>query len=789
MKFRATLNALTFGTTIWAFLMLVVTGSVHVVATIAFSLGFLGAIAHAAGLVPSPPWFWRIANIGAIAAATWGWMRTDARIDSVVYLFMYLAVSRAWNLSRSRDYLQLHTLGFFIVLAASVSTASLGFAPMILAYVALMLAALVTLTLHRDCDAALEREHAGLFLPRRRTASDPRRISDDDDAERARLDGMPFLTPAAVTLIAGATMFILVVASGLFVVIPRLEVGSLFRGFSGAAAGLQSTGFSDSVVLGGVGAIQTDPAIAMRVTPVSPETGKPVPRPAEFIRLRGTTLEFWDGRRWDKAPQVLSDATALRDSREALVGDDSAIDRSLEYQIMLEPVGTTYLFLPGTPVKVAFERRVRVKTDSFSRTVALDRPPAQVISYRVMVERRAAESGEAAEGQGGGPAPPASYSHAARRLVEDVLPRFLASGGTAAQVTTRGVRLSPDRVELLTRLPDTPDIATVRQFAASWTGAFQDQMLIAREIEGRFQRTFGYTLDTSAFSNSENHLTRFLTEARRGHCEYFATAMVLMLRARGIPARVVNGYVSDEWSESQGGYYVVRQQNAHSWVEAFITGRGWTMFDPTPADGMGSARNPETIYTVMTRWMDGVRLIWYRYVVDYSAADQQKFLIALFRNDGVRSGFHWMRRMDRELEVRIGSDTVKIGISRAIMSVVGAVLLVGLIAAAHAQWRRLRQRRSRAGPPHTATRAPIKPFLDLMRACEQELPRPPGTTPLEYARNFARMRPEFEPLTSLTREYYASRFHVAAWTREHSALAAAMLEQLRIARRAERSAR
>ncbi len=786
MSFRKCLLTLTFGTTLWAFLMLLTTGSVHVAVTIAFLAGFAGAAARAAGLVPSAPWVWRILNIAAISLAAWGWFRSDARIDTVIYLFLYLAVSRAWNLNRSRDFLQLHTLGFFIVLAASVSTASLSFAPMIVAYVAMMLAALVTLTVHRDCDAALEREQTALFLPRRRTHSDPVRLTDDDDAERARLDGAPFATPSVLSMFALATAFILVIASGLFVIIPRLEVGSLFRGFSGGAIATQSTGFSDSVVLGGVGAIQTDPAIAMRVTPLAPVTGAPLPRPAEFIRLRGTTLEFWDGRRWDKSPQVLADATALRETKEAFVGDASSIDGGIEYQVMLEPVGTTYMFLPEVPVKVTFERRMRIKTDSFSRTAALDRPPGQVLSYRVMIERRAAT--EDAGGAQPGAAPPASYAHAARRLIQDVLPKFLAQDGGPALPAVRGARLSPDRAELLTRLPDMADIATVREFAANWTGAFQDPMLIAREIEGRFQRTFDYTLDTSDFSNEEDHLTQFLTTARRGHCEYFATAMALMLRARGIPSRVVNGYISDEWSESGGGYYVVRQQNAHSWVEAFIIGRGWTMFDPTPAAGMGSARNPETFYTVLTRWMDGVRLVWYRYVVDYTAADQQRFLVALFRSDGARSGFRWLRRMDRELKLSIGGSSFKLQASRAIISVVISVGLVLLLAAAHAQWRKLRQRR-KASVLHRTARAPIRPFLDLLRACEQELARSPATTPLEYARTYASIHPELEPLTRLTEDYYASRYDGAEWTRAHSELAGRLLDQVRASRRLARTAR
>ncbi len=73
----------------------------------------------------------------------------------------------------------------------------------------------------------------------------------------------------------------------------------------------------------------------------------------------------------------------------------------------------------------------------------------------------------------------------------------------------------------------------------------------------------------------------FLFHHKRGHCEYFASAMTLLLRTAGIPARVVSGYLGGEWI-TRGHYYLVRQSEAHLWVEAWIKNR-WQRFDPTPA--------------------------------------------------------------------------------------------------------------------------------------------------------------------------------------------------------------
>lgn len=84
--------------------------------------------------------------------------------------------------------------------------------------------------------------------------------------------------------------------------------------------------------------------------------------------------------------------------------------------------------------------------------------------------------------------------------------------------------------------------------------------------------------------NQKELLENFLLTSRQGHCEFFATAMTILLRMNGIPARYVNGFLVEE-RNSMGGYYVVREKNAHAWVEAYIPDKGWVTLDPTPPLG------------------------------------------------------------------------------------------------------------------------------------------------------------------------------------------------------------
>lgn len=120
----------------------------------------------------------------------------------------------------------------------------------------------------------------------------------------------------------------------------------------------------------------------------------------------------------------------------------------------------------------------------------------------------------------------------------------------------------------------------LKELARRWTppGATPEQQLSA--LEGYLQRNFSYSLSFKR-RGREDPLIQFLTSSKEGHCEYFASAMALLARAVGVPARVVGGYRVRERNEL-GGYYVVRERNAHSWVEAWVEARGWQTYDATP---------------------------------------------------------------------------------------------------------------------------------------------------------------------------------------------------------------
>jgi hypothetical protein len=114
----------------------------------------------------------------------------------------------------------------------------------------------------------------------------------------------------------------------------------------------------------------------------------------------------------------------------------------------------------------------------------------------------------------------------------------------------------------------------------------------------------------------------FLFDARKGHCEYFASAMTIMLRRLGIPARLVNGFRAGEYN-SLGKDWVVRQYDAHSWVEAYFAPYGWLEFDPTPPDPQ---RPSHRMARMFSDFADAVSLWWSEEIVNYDRVKQMRLV-------------------------------------------------------------------------------------------------------------------------------------------------------------------
>ena len=156
-------------------------------------------------------------------------------------------------------------------------------------------------------------------------------------------------------------------------------------------------------------------------------------------------------------------------------------------------------------------------------------------------------------------------------------------------------------------------------------------MLRAARIEDHLHREFTYSLDTAVPSLSRDPLAEFLFVTKRGYCEYFASAMAVLLRTQGIPARVVTGFQSGFYNDVSGSW-VMRASDAHAWVEGWIDGRGWVTFDPTPSAAAPLAGGwLQTRLRRMSMYLDAADTAWQQWVMAYNPGRQAALAFA-FRN-------------------------------------------------------------------------------------------------------------------------------------------------------------
>jgi hypothetical protein len=184
-----------------------------------------------------------------------------------------------------------------------------------------------------------------------------------------------------------------------------------------------------------------------------------------------------------------------------------------------------------------------------------------------------------------------------------------------------------------------------RQLAAQWRAQYRDDDALVRAALAHFnQEGFEYTLEPPLLG--PNSVDDFLFTTKRGFCEHYASSFVFLMRAAGIPARVVTGYQGGEFNEL-GGYFVVRQYDAHAWAEVWLRGRGWVRVDPTAAiapdriqSGLNAALPDSTALPTQSPFLLKLRLNldaltnqWNQWVLGYDSERQFAFLTRMGMED------------------------------------------------------------------------------------------------------------------------------------------------------------
>jgi transglutaminase-like putative cysteine protease len=359
-------------------------------------------------------------------------------------------------------------------------------------------------------------------------------------------------------LTASVTAGILLLTVVLFVVLPR-TANAAFRRLR--PAGYHLTGFSSEVTLGQVGEIQKDSQPVMHVKPYW-HTAVLV----SDLKWRGAALSHFDGKKWT---DLSEDGKALLPNRNPLTLADETQRRRgdglrLLYRVDLSLTDSDALFIAGIPefLNIEHSRVIRTATDSYRLAALLGESTRYEVSSFVPFGALAVRT----------------------KLTEAQRARYL-------------------------QLPVLD--ARIPEVAREWAGEGDAQVKAAR-VEAHLRREFGYTLEMPEAA-SPDPLADFLFVRKKGHCEYFASAMAVMLRSLGIPARIANGFQSGTYNPVSG-MYIVRASDAHSWVESFDPQQGWVTFDPTPS----APRSPgNALLTRAAMYLDAAQTFWQEWVVNY----------------------------------------------------------------------------------------------------------------------------------------------------------------------------
>jgi len=506
----------------------------------------------------------------------------------------------------------------------------------------------------------------------------------------------------------GFVLFLFLAGAAIFLVLPRLS--SSYLSEYAVSTGI-ATGFSDHVQLGQIGEIQQSSSLVMHIQVEGDQHG------SFDLKWRGVTLNLFNGKSWSNPHEQhfvrrIGDRFLLHDPEPNPATGAPA--RVIRYRVLMEPVASSVFFLAPTPLTLQGDYRV-VSTDEAGGVFDPD-PEHPVNSYQA--------SSNVAQ-----PSP--------------------------ARLRTAGSQYPPQVLLNDLQTPGWLDPRIVR-LANEITSAESNSYDKAAAIERYLSTHFTYSLKLPA-TVDRDPIAQFLFERKQGHCEYFASAMAIMLRTVGIPARVVNGFRTGEFNDITS-QYLVRARDAHSWVEVFFPGYGWVGFDPTPAAPPPS----RTAWGRVSLYLDAAASFWREWVINYDSSHQHILTLQAAHStfEWFRNTQSWTRYQYRSLlnAARRSEETVSEAPFAWSLKAAGVLLLLILGGNVHRWWQVMARRRMAARPqqfPRAA--ATIWYERTLQALAKRGFPKSPVQTPEEFLRSIPDpvLR---EGISRITEHYQRARF-------------------------------
>jgi len=543
------------------------------------------------------------------------------------------------------------------------------------------------------------------------------------------------VTPQLFWLANGLALVAFGLTLVIFFTIPRVSAGFYQKGYG---ENIRTSGFSDTVNLGAIGPVKRDPSVVMRVE--LPD--RPAHEVGRFY-IRGVAFDQYDGRSWTNRlshRRVLHEYTpgtfTLRQSQSRV---SSHLGLFLRQNILLEALDTPVLFAAPFAETVS-GKFLTVQSDS-TGALYLPFPSSSRIEY-------------------------STVSRSNPVLPADLHPQSVSY----PEVFIRHFLQTPVQTERITTL--------AREITQTKRTSYDKAVAIQEHLSHNFR----YSLDVP-LTEQAHPLEEFLFTRKTGYCEHYATAMVIMLRTIGIPARLVTGFLATEWNE-YGNYYLVRQQDAHAWVEIHLPHSGWVMMDPTPAINE-TAAGAVPGWQALGRMMDSFRLRWSRFFVQYSAADQLAVVRELKAGSASVRNQAWdsLTRMLNPLATTLGRiNEYAAEVNLQLLGEFLALMLIGLSAFLWLAWKRPWTSGFRPNGGRREEQAMTYLYKRMIwRLAQKGVLKPTATPPLEFIRiTQEQWNDASSAVATITELYCRARFGHTTLTKEELRFAQDNLRQLMV---------
>lgn len=494
-----------------------------------------------------------------------------------VYLVLYLTGAKLFQRARLADHVQLLALSFLLIASSTAFNEDILFALFFAIYVVV---GVITFSIY----------HLNLQLEEN-AARGGRRVK--------QLFGAQYMS-----VLGGMALVSFVFAVAFFFFVPRLGFG-FFK--TKTRQGVQQTsGFQDDVSLGKHGTIKADNTVVMRV-----EFPSGAPAGYELFHWRGNALDYYDGVGWKTRLKRKSAVFPNADYEFGLGSYTGPKDQLLTQNIYLEPLeDSDVLFALPPAVALGLSSKDKALPIWLKNNKGITRNPNDTLRTEAISR--------------------AGYQYTATSWVGAFDPisgsylRYPNETLNSVTVDDQKSALGQRHFDAYTQLPGpSPKIKALTDKIVADANATSPYQ-IAQAISTHLRTQYAYSLDLFDPAG-EPPLEAFLFTHKRGHCEYFASATVIMLRTQGIAARLTNGFLGGSWNHFDD-FLAVRNADAHSWVEVNMGKYGWITVEPTPGEANVSLRSHW--YDGFAKFYDSLRFKWVKYVIEYDLDTQIEFLRA-----------------------------------------------------------------------------------------------------------------------------------------------------------------